>query len=462
MSTSNLNSLANKQVSVFLPSKLSMSCAHPFRFKRCALNPNLIDCENIINTYDETGALRKQTCESVEYHFKGAPAEEVPIIIKIANTTFYLAGDRDTLRQTMVVYPNGRVDIYEGSAGEERIVKSKYTGRIEHYVGEAGGECLIRVEYPNGDILHFKGVSGYECLWKIENSNNIVSFFTGKQGKERMTHIFYPDGYTEFYQGERNKEKLTKKISANNGFTWFYTGEHREERCIRIERDNRIEYLTGDRFEERIWKVVHCDDRVTYYEGEKNKEHLVKEVMPNGYIFYYNGADAYAFQQSERDDMHDISELVRLKMSPEMKERKRVNRNLKYTQSVQKSSQLKILANKYAKFVRNNDEATAKNKVESAKHRKMRDLINVARANIKPKPYTTPGLSHYTNKPVFVVDPLVQNRLAEDAKKRAHKEASIEAACEHWTRLKKAQEEERMRIANCIEKIRIGKEIGGN
>ena len=147
--------------------------------------------------------------------------------------------------------------------------------------------------------------------------------------------------------------------------------------------------------------------------------------------------------------------------------RKKKNRQLRFNKqnaiADEELSRLKFkaLVDKYAKFIRANDEATAKNIIESAERRNMRERINEKKANKTPKPYTPSGPFH-CSKYEFVVDPLTSIDLAEDAKQQAQKMASIEATFEHRFRLKKRQEEEDMRIAECKNKIRIGKEIGGN
>ena len=144
------------------------------------------------------------------------------------------------------------------------------------------------------------------------------------------------------------------------------------------------------------------------------------------------------------------------------KQTRKANRRLTCALATKKSIGLKAFAEKYAKFVRINDEATANNKRESEERRRMREAINETKAKMKPKPYTASGPSHRANKAVFVVDSLTPNKLTEDAKKQTRKSASIEARREHEIRLKKARADEEERIIECLEKIRIGKEIGGN
>lgn len=429
---------------------------------------------------DETGALRRQVCVSgSEHHFRGNPGKEFPIIIKTPLVTFYFAGeDQSTLRQTMSVYPDGKVVIYEGPKGMERIVKIKRDGYIEHYVGGSGSECLVKVECPDGEILHFDGAEskspGNERLWKREHPDGIVSLWAGKQGKERKTKVFYQDGYVEVYQGQAGVERLSESISPE-GNRWFYIGQKGEERCTKVMKGDRTEYCTGERFQERVCKSAHLDGSVRHYEGVRGEEHLVREELPSGIIFHWRGLQSeeyiYGFQRPNHSAVHHISVLMDDdQMDAEIraeflarKEQKRSNLALKHTQTNPLSfneRKWKTIVVILIKKEKEHAKQTAKNMAETARRKKIRDAANEAAASRVEPPFTTPGPSHPPKPEGPVADPLdMSNETCEKAKKKAQREKSKEDGHEHAHRLRKAREERLLEDERKKEVLEVARKI---
>lgn len=114
------------------------------------------------------------------------------------------------------------------------------------------------------------------------------------------------------------------------------------------------------------------------------------------------------------------------------------------------------LVTRLIKQIKINHINTAKNMKETELQRSVRVSANAAKRNKLPKPYTTAGPSHRSNKSVFFIDSVVS---IDDAKREAQKIISIEAMHEHQDQLKKAQEKEEACKAERLKYIEIGNAI---
>ena len=189
--------------------------------------------------------------------------------------------------------PFGIITYYQGGPrGQERIVKtSDFNGRVDHYQGEHGREYVVRSVFPNGTELFFeRDENGVRRLVRKIDIDGFVTHYEGAFFSEYMVRRELPNGMTIFYEGPKNRERMVKKTTREE-LVFFYEGAKGEEHLVSIynPRKKWTTYYEGLRDNERKVSRHLENGTILRYEGPHKAEVLRSKTFPDGTIWEYDG-----------------------------------------------------------------------------------------------------------------------------------------------------------------------------
>jgi len=174
-----------------------------------------------------------------------------------------------------------RVLIYRNDERGQVLVRAEFPEGVRFFEGSSGEERMVRSEYASGEVLFYEGPLGEERMLRMEYADGHVQFYEGPRDEERHVRSEWPNranGEVQFYEGPRDEERLVS-IKFANGEVQFHEGPMDEERLVRSEfADREVQFHEGPRDEERLVRSEFADGHVSFFEGPQGEEHLVRLV----------------------------------------------------------------------------------------------------------------------------------------------------------------------------------------
>lgn len=167
-------------------------------------------------------------------------SERLARVVADDGTAQVYAGPRNAERITHIDHANGQQrDVYEGSRGQERCVRSEFpNGEQQFYEGSKGQERMVLHQVGNEIYNYYEGPRGQERLAermdRLPNDRFTQTRFEGPRGEERVVRKMLEDGAHAFYEGPRGEERLVRARLAG-GDQHFFEGPRHHERLVRAQ-----------------------------------------------------------------------------------------------------------------------------------------------------------------------------------------------------------------------------------
>ena len=132
--------------------------------------------------------------------FEGPPGQERMVKTMFPNSTQFYEGPPGQERHVKSTFTNGNNSYYEGESGEERLVKVELpNGGVQFFEGPTGQERLTAARVPAGDEIAegyyiFEGSRGQERMVR-RVFREYEFLYEGEKGKERVVLTKFVEGY---------------------------------------------------------------------------------------------------------------------------------------------------------------------------------------------------------------------------------------------------------------------------
>lgn len=142
------------------------------------------------------------------------------------------AGNPENTRLLEIRYPDGTVEYYTGSRGQERKITSiSPSGYRSSFAGDPGQESLVIIRYPESHVEYYRGDPGEERMYSMTLVGGQVQHYDGIRGQERLVQVHFRDGSHGFYEGAPGEEHLVRVI-RRNGESVYYAGPQGQEQPV--------------------------------------------------------------------------------------------------------------------------------------------------------------------------------------------------------------------------------------
>lgn len=123
-------------------------------------------------------------------------------------------GPKGEERKVATIFPNGDRAIYVGKQGVEQLTRIERAekNRVDIYEGSHGQEALRRTECEDGRVCYWGGSSCYEYKLRTVYRRGGMKVYVGPRREERVVVYQEPDDTFVHYQGSRGEEKPWLKV----------------------------------------------------------------------------------------------------------------------------------------------------------------------------------------------------------------------------------------------------------
>ena len=232
------------------------------------------------DNYDMSPAELKEIGVAIE-EVGGPFIEDLTGLAGVNGASEFFRVEGGALVLTIVQFPNGQQDIFDGPLDEERKVRSRHLdGKIDFFEGSQDQERRIRTEWPDGQMDFFSGEKDEEFKEHTTLPTGDIEYFFGTRGEERLIRVEFVSGQVSIYEGDRDEERMVRSYSP----------------------DGEVQLFEGPRGEERKESSQLPNGDVYTYEGPQGEEHIVSRIF-NGRRYIYEGPKGEERVIAQREEL---------------------------------------------------------------------------------------------------------------------------------------------------------------